>query len=402
MKVLFLTITRFETVSERGIYTDLMREFRDNGHDIYIASPNERRYRKKTSCKSMDGVTILNIWTLNVQKTNLIEKGLCTLIIDSQFKKAIRKHYHEIKFDLVLYSTPPITFTNTIQYIKKKDNAVSYLLLKDIFPQNAVDMEMISNKGIIYSYFRKKEKLLYSISDYIGCLSPANVNFLIKHNPDINPKVVEVNPNSIKPIEEKKLNQSKINIRNKYNIPSDAIVFIYGGNLGKPQGIDFLLKVLSSNINDDKVFIVIVGSGTEFSRLLNWQKKLSPKNIKVINSLPKNDYDELLLGCDIGLIFLDNRFTIPNIPSRLLPYIENKMPVLAATDINTDIGKIITDNEFGFWVESGDLKGFNKKIEYFIKNPKIIDNKGKNAFNFLINNYTVDITYKKIIEKIHQ
>ncbi len=400
MKILFLTIARLESVSERGIYTDLMREFRNNHHDIYIACPSERKYRKKTSRNSIDGVTILNIWTLNFQKTNIIEKGFCTLMIDSQFKKAIKKYYNEIRFDLVLYTTPPITLTNTIKYIKNKCNAVSYLLLKDIFPQNAVDMEMISKNGLIYSYFRKKEQLLYSISDYIGCLSPANVNFLLKHNPKINSKVVEVNPNSIKPLKEKKLKHHKINIRNKYNIPTDAIVFIYGGNLGKPQGIDFLAKVLSSNVNKDKVFIVIVGSGTEFNRLLNLNKHLSPKNIKVIKSLPKNDYDELLRCCDIGLIFLDNRFTIPNIPSRLLPYLENKLPVLAATDLSTDIGKIIIDNKFGFWVKSGDLNEYNKKIQYFVKNFNKIDKMGKNGFDFLINNYTVDISYRKIIEKI--
>ena len=30
-------------------------------------------------------------------------------------------------------------------------------------------------------------------------------------------------------------------IRKKYAIPSDKTVFVYGGNLGKPQGISFLM-----------------------------------------------------------------------------------------------------------------------------------------------------------------
>ena len=50
-------------------------------------------------------------------------------------------------------------------------------------------------------------------------------------------------------------------------------------------------------------------------------------------------------SCDVGLIFLDKRFTIPNFPSRLLSYMQASMPVLAATDVNTDIGKVIEEGE---------------------------------------------------------
>ncbi len=35
---------------------------------------------------------ILNVKTLNVQKTNIVEKGIGTLLIERQFKVAIRRH----------------------------------------------------------------------------------------------------------------------------------------------------------------------------------------------------------------------------------------------------------------------------------------------------------------------
>jgi len=400
VRILFLTITRIKGISERGIYTDLLRKFRDEGNDVFVACPAERRYHEKTSYTVIDGVNILNIWTLNAQKTSLIEKGLCTLFLDIQFKRAVKKYYGNIKFDLVLYSTPPITFTNTITYIKKKDGAVSYLLLKDIFPQNAVDLGMISKHGLIYYYFRKKEEKLYSVSDFIGCLSPANVDFLLKENPNVNPNIVEVNPNSIQPLEEGLSTQKRISIRAKYNIPLNSIVFIYGGNLGKPQGIDFIIKALSANNGIENIFIIVVGSGTEFPRLYEWFKLVSPSNILVMQGLPKNEYDELVMACDIGLVFLDRRFSIPNFPSRLLSYLENKMPVLAATDVNTDFGKIIVNAECGFWVESGDLDGFNNKIQRFIADPKIIQYMGENGYQFLLNNYHVKHSFEKIMNRI--
>ena len=80
----------------------------------------------------------------------------------------------------VLWSHIP-TFKKVIDYFKKRDNATTFLLLKDIFPQNAVDLGILSKrgvKGIIYRFFRKKERDLYRISDYIGCMSPANVAYV--------------------------------------------------------------------------------------------------------------------------------------------------------------------------------------------------------------------------------
>jgi len=400
MKLLFLTIVRIKEISERGIYTDLIRKFRDEGHEICVACPSERRHNQQTSCSNNEGVKVLNIWTLNVQKTTLIEKGVCTLVLDLQFQSGVKKYFHDIKFDLVLYSTPPVTFSQTIEFIKNRDGALSYLLLKDIFPQNAVDMGMISKINPIYQYFRNKEKKLYATSDFIGCLSPANVDYLLKHNPEINPAIVEVNPNTIHPIVKGLSSEEKVEVRNKYNIPSDSIVFMYGGNIGKPQGIDFIMQVLSANIGIEKVFIIVVGSGTEIVRLCNWHKKMMPKNILVMEALPKDEYDELAMACDIGLIFLDRRFTIPNFPSRLLSYLENKMPVLAATDVNTDIGKIISDVGCGFWIESGDLDGFNRELQRYINHPNIITRMGEKGYNFLKENYTTDISYERIVSKI--
>ena len=67
--------------------------------------------------------------------------------------------------------------------------------------------------------------------------------------------------------------------------------------------------------------------------------------------------------CDVGLIFLDPCFTIPNFPSRLLAYMQAGLPVLACTDTNTDIGKIIIEGGFGVWCESNDENLFLNMIE---------------------------------------
>lgn len=166
------------------------------------------------------------------------------MLVETQFKQAIKRHLANIKVDLILYSTPPITFPKVIEYLKLTNpSAKTYLLLKDIFPQNAVDLGMLSKsgvKGILYRFFRKKEKKPYALSDNNGCMSPASVKYLLAHNPMITPDRVEVAPNSLELIVESlESKEPKEEIMHKYGLPLDKPVFIYGGNLGKPQGIPF-------------------------------------------------------------------------------------------------------------------------------------------------------------------
>lgn len=404
MNVLFLTLLDFSTIDENGIYTDLMREFVKNNHDLYIISPTEKRKNETTKLIDNGKVKILKLQIGNTQKTNLIEKGISTLTLELKFKLGIKKYFYDVKFDLVLYSTPPITLQKAVEFVKLRDQAKTYLLLKDIFPQNAVDLGIIKTSGVksaIYKSFRYKEGRLYKISDYIGCMSDANVEFLLKHNPYISNEIVEVCPNSIEPKKVDISEQEKKQIREKYNIPIGKTIFIYGGNLGKPQGIDFLIDCIRANEANENSYFFIVGSGTEFVKLENFFKREKPKNAMLRNQLPRNDYEVLANTCDVGLIFLDRRFTIPNFPSRLLSYMQASMPVLAATDINTDIGKVIESGNFGYWCESVDVDKFNQLVNKLCDRALRVD-LGKNARYYLENHYTAKHSYEIIINHFNK
>lgn len=390
MRILFATIAFPSSLDQRNIYTDLMEELRDRGHQVCVIASSERRRGRETYLSEEKGIQVLRVRTWNLQKCHFVEKGLATLRIEEQYKKALERFWGGEKFDLVLYSTPPITLDGLVRYVKTRDGAKSYLLLKDIFPQNAVDIGMIRPRGLLHRYFSAREKRLYSFSDFIGCMSQANVEYIRKHHPEIPEERVEVCPNSIRPGDFKFSIETRLTIREKYGIPKESVVFAYGGNLGKPQGVGFIEEVLESNRDRPGVFFLIVGSGTEYGRIEQAITGKGIQNAKIFPYLPKEDYDQLLTVSDIGLIFLDSRFTIPNFPSRLLGYMEQGKPVLAATDLNTDLGQILTEGDFGFWCKSGDLLAFNDCLDRLAGNAALREKMGKNARKYLLDHYTVD------------
>ena len=399
MKVIFLSISYSEK-EHVSFYEELLQEFVANGHEVFVACASEKRKQRDTEISDERGIHVLRIKTGNITgNVNIIEKGISTVMIDRKFQKAIAKYFSKEKFDLILYPTPPITLVGTVSYLKKKSKAVSYLLLKDIFPQNAVDLGMLSTtgiKGIAYKVFRNKEKKLYRISDYIGCMSPANVKYVLKHNEHVKTEKIEVCPNCVKLLNDKHTIEEHREIRKKYQIPVDKKVFVYGGNLGRPQGIDFFLACLEAVKNINDAFILIVGGGSEAGKIKKIIREHSIANAMILNSLPKADYELLADACDVGLIFLDYRFTIPNFPSRILSYMQRSKPVLVSSDPNTDMGEIVEQNGFGWKCLSNDSEKFAECVKEALDAD--LNTMGAVGRKYLEDNYNVKNGYEIIMK----
>lgn len=399
IKIIYISISPLPHLSGHGISLDLIRELKKKGHEVYVVASNERRNNTPTYLQEEEGSRVLRVRIGNNKNTNIIEKGISNLLLPYQYIAAIKKFFKGVKFDLVLYPTPPVTQVSTVAYMKKRDHANTYLLLKDIFPQNAVDIGMMTKTGpksLIYKVFRKKEKNLYKISDKIGCMSQANVDYVLKHNPFVKPENVHVCPNAIDVAEyEVDLDKRKA-IREKWNIPQDKVVFVYGGNLGKPQNIPFIIECMKANAHRDDCFFVICGKGTEYKKLAAYYEKEKPKNLLLLNGLPKEEYEDFVKAFDVGLIFLDHRFTIPNFPSRLLSYMQAKLPVIACTDPNTDIGKVIETGGFGIWSESNDPANFTAAIDKMLAAD--LTTMGNAGFSYLKEHYTAEKACEIIID----
>ena len=118
--------------------------------------------------------------------------------------------------------------------------------------------------------------------------------------------------------------------------------------------------------------------------------------MKLLQKLPKEDYDRMVAACDVGMIFLDHRFTIPNFPSRLLSYMQAKLPTLCCTDPNTDVGFVCVEGDFGWWCESNNTAAFSEKVEAVMSAD--LAAMGQNAFIYMQKNYHVDSSYNTIMQ----
>ena len=166
--------------------------------------------------------------------------------------------------------------------------------------------------------------------------------------------------------------------------------------MGKPQGIPFLVECMRAVKDREDCHFVIVGDGTEYPKLEAFVNVCRPKAVSVFRRLPKEDYDRLANACDVGLIFLDYRFTIPNYPSRLLPYLMSRKPIIACTDPNCDTGALAEQNGYGFYCPSNSVEAFVKTIGRMLASD--IRQMGEKGYQFFLDNYTTEHTFKTIMK----
>jgi len=395
MRVLYLGLAVPNMNEYHNMFTDMMVEFKKQGHEIVVVGPTVND--DEVGLQIEDNIQVLRVPTMKLFGVGKFAKGLANILLPHQYKKALKKSGLDLNFDLVMMPTPPITLASTASWLKKKYGAKFYLILRDIFPQNAVDLSMMAEGGMIFNYFRKKEIQMYNMADSIGCMSQGNIDFVVKQNPKIDASKLHLLPNwsRLLPLS----SQEKIQNLKKQLELDDKFVVLFGGNIGRPQKMENIVALAKSCQDVKNMFFLIIGFGNEKENLKKLIASEDIGNIKLMDSLSRADYFDALQIAEVGLISLSEEFTIPNIPSKALVYYNTKKPILAAIDKNTDFGKILEEANCGLWAESNNTPLLKEKLLSLYNDDEKRKQMGENGYNYLKNELLTDMAYKTIIEK---
>ena len=354
------------SLDESNIYTDLVKEFVNHGHHVDIVSPIEKRSKTYDVDIHGEGYDIYKPHIGNITNTGFVEKGLSILKYRNHIIKCIKSKIGSKSIDLFLVAVPPVTVDKVVAYVKRQYGCKVYLLLKDIWPASMFDLKTTGGpiiKKAVCSVFRIWEKNLYMLSDSIGCLSQGNVDYICRNNMYLDPKKVHENPNSIIPHDIHPLDIDKRNAtRSKFGVPVDKIVFVYGGTLGVGQNVAHIVECMKA-CRDLNCHFVISGRGVQYNLLEQYRNEFNPDNLTLINGLPKAEYDSLMQACDVGMVFLRYTAQTPNIPSRILTYMDYSLPILSCTDSTSDLNHIIEAGRFGWGCLSNDPEKFRACVE---------------------------------------
>ena len=356
---------------------DLARELLKMGHDPIVIVPVEK-INNSTYVEKIDNIQILRIPTFKINNIGNIRRAINEILLPFIMILELKKYLSLIKsLDAVVWYSPTIFFGPLIKFIKKSSNCKSYLILRDIFPEWALDLGILK-KNLIYYFLKFVANYQYSLADTIGVQTYSNLKYF--NNLTIQEKdKIEVLNNWLSPSINKKssicINNTKL--RNKK-------ILVYIGNMGVAQGAKIFIELADSLKKKKNIGFVFVGRGSKLGELKIYATSKNLDNVLFFDEIDPDEIYDFLKMCHIGLIALDPRHKSHNIPGKFLAYIRSGLPILARINSGTDLQKVIEKENLGLVSNSNDVSKIKILTENLLKNQKNLELISERCY--LINN----------------
>jgi glycosyltransferase involved in cell wall biosynthesis len=372
---------------------ELAVEFKKTGHTAILISPGTPHQSNPIDKDVIDGIDYWNFRSGWLRGKGKLNRAINETLMSFRAWSAIKPELKHSNFDLIVYYSPSIFFGPFVKKLKKQCNAKTYLVLRDMFPQWAVDEGLIRKGSFIEKYFRYFEKLNYSVADKIGLMSPKNKVIFDSNTDHLYPTEVLYNWAALTPID-----LPSFKLREKLDLEG-KIIFFYGGNIGHAQDMGNLLRLAKSMLRIENSHFILLGQGDEVnlvqSTILN--EKLT--NTSFLSSVTQDEYKAILQEIDIGLFSLAASHKSHNFPGKLLGYMHTSLPVLGSVNVGNDLIEIINEHKAGFVSVNGDDVSFLKAAKELCDNYQLRTEIGNNGRLLLKDMFSVESAAKNILNE---
>jgi glycosyltransferase involved in cell wall biosynthesis len=369
---------------------DLSREFARQGHALTVLLPSPG-LEATWSLEDFDGVQVLRLKAPRTKDIGYVWRTLGEFVMPFAMLRQFRKSpLVSERWDGVVWYAPSIFHGPLVSDLKKRSNCKGYLIIRDIFPEWAVDMGLMG-RGLPYRFFDSVARYQYSVADVIGVQTPGNRGYFDQWQQQPG-RSLEVLQNWLdKPA------QARCPIRVNETVLVGRKVFVYAGNMGIAQGMDILLDLAEKLQHLTDIGFLFVGRGSDSARLKNSAKERKLDNLLFYDEIDPDEIPDLYSQCSAGIVALDPKHKSHNIPGKFLTYMQSGLPVLANVNPGNDLAQVIRDERVGQVCESNridDLLQLVIKLLAQIKSDGELPSRCRNLFE---REFAVDKAVRQIV-----
>lgn len=325
---------------------DLVREMLAQGHRPTVVVPAPE-LTGSWRIDEVDGVEVLRVRTLRTKDIGKVRRAVAEWWLPFGLLRGLRRSpLADVHWEGLVWYSPTIFLAPIVRILKRRWGCRGYLILRDLFPDWAVDAGVM-RKGLAYRWFKRVERQQYAVADVIGVQTPANVP-LVRASSPAGADIEVLNNWLAAPA----VTASSVDLST--GSLAGRTVFAYTGNMGAAQGMDCLIDLALRMRERKDVGFLFVGRGSEVPRLRALVAEHDLANVQFIDEIDADQIPGLLAQCHVGLIALDPRHTTHNIPGKLLTYLHAGLPVLARINPGNDLQALIRSEGVGFVVADDD------------------------------------------------
>ncbi len=369
---------------------ELACELVKRGHHVSVITPSPN-LNTSYQVEKLDGVNVHRFKSGKIKNISKVRRAVNETLLSYLAWIALKEEVSKEQHDIVVYYSPTIFWGHLVTKLKKLWGAPSYLVLRDIFPQWAVDRGLIKKGSLIEKYFRYFERKNYEAADTIGLMSQKNLEWF-KENVRTDAKL-EVLPNwaALTPVSSDGAYRKKLGLENR-------VVYFYGGNIGQAQDMMNIVRLAKRMQKYPEAYFLLVGAGDEVDLVKRAIAEEKIKNLTLLPPVSQDVFKKMLSEFDIGLFTLHKDHTTHNFPGKLLGYMVQSMPILGSINSGNDLKDTVEGAGAGFVTVNGEDDLFFDNARKLLDREKRED-MGKKAFDLLKNSFSVESAANKILGK---
>jgi glycosyltransferase involved in cell wall biosynthesis len=345
-RVLIITDAFFPSNSSVAILiNDLAKGLENQGAQVTILIPNANQSEPLRIFNHED-CEIISVKALKTKDIGYVKRTIHEFLNPFLMWHVLKKapHFLDRNYQGIIWYSPTIFWGPLVKRLKAQFRCPSYLVLRDIFPDWAKHLGLLG-PGMKYWFFDAVARFQYRQANRIGVQSPNNLAYFEKNYSAFCSKA-EVLWNWVSTVD--RANDVSCSIQVSQTLLQGRTILVYAGNLGIAQGgMEPLFHLAKCLLNRNDVGILVVGRGSEISKLRNQISEECVSNLLVFDEINAVQIPALLKQCHIGLIFLDRRHQTHNIPGKLLAYIQSGLPTLSWINPNNDLENLVSEYGLG-------------------------------------------------------
>lgn len=328
---------------------DFAREVVRQGHQLTVMLPAPGQH-SPWEIEDFDGVTVLRLRSPRTRGLGYVRRTIGELLMPFAMARNLAKSPLNCgRWDGVIWYSPSIFHGYFVRGLKNKNNCKGYLIIRDIFPEWAADMELM-RRGLAYKFFQFVANYQYKYADVIGVQTEGNRHYF-DHWQLAKRRKIEVLSNWLD-----KPGSSKSLLNISQTPLAGRRVLVYAGNMGVAQGLDIFIDLAQRFSKHEDLGFLWVGQGSEVARLSKLAKVRGLKNTYFADEIEPDEIPDLYTQCHAGIVALDPRHKSHNIPGKFITYMQNGLPVLANVNAGNDIATLIRENGVGQVCETNKLE----------------------------------------------
>ena len=378
-----------ESVSTGRLMTELAVGLRERGLNltVYTSQPSnqgdtsEKRPRRETH----EGVPIKRVRSPQIQRTSKIRHlaewilfpvvVFCTLVTDRPDRNR----------EIIVVSNPPLLPLFIWTLCRLRGWKMTYII-HDLWPDIGANFGYYSEDGLINRSWSRIHRAVVRDAENIIVLGPAMEEYVRENvSPAITEEQLTVVHNwedeeSIRPI-------PKHNnwFSTKHNL-EDMFTVVYSGNINDSHDLETVIRAAK---HVDDIHFLIIGEGLGKRDLVSLAERLDVTD-DTVTFLPYQQVDTLpySLTCgDVTLVTKKENVGLA-VSCKVYTSLATGQPVLCLAEDHSDEARIVQQANAGIQVSPGDVDGVIDALKRWKRNPRLVEEQGRNARREFESRYT--------------